>query len=402
MARPRLLWVNQFAVSPRDGGGTRHFEVGRALTELGWDVTLAASDLNLQERRFTRRQSPTDRTPIKEMEDGVRFLWLWSAPYEKNNWRRGLNWLTFSRSVLSLRQAGTWDVVIGSSPHLFAAHAAGRLARRLAVPFVFEVRDLWPESLIAAGGRKGPFFAVLDRLARSLYTRADKLVVLAKGTGDYLVENRGVAQDRIVFVPNGVDPSAFGARPGGHHDRTVFLYAGAHGAANGLDVVVDAAHQLRDRDDLLFRLIGDGPEKANLVHRARSLDLGNVEFLDPIPKSEIPGAFASADVGLMVLRDAPLFRFAVSPNKLFDYFAAHLPVLCNVPGEVEGMVREAEAGVFVAPGSARALAEGAVELVEHDAAWRREKGEAGRSWVERERSREVLATRLDAALRPLV
>ena len=406
--RKKLLWVNQFAASPHDGGGTRHFEVGRELAALGWDVTIAASDLSLQERRYTRRSSAQERAPIAETVDGVRFLWLWSAPYHRNNWRRGWNWLTFSRSVLRLAGSEEWDVVIGSSPHLFAASAAHHLARRLAVPFVFEVRDLWPESLLAAGGRRGPFHFVLDRLARRLYRQAVPLVGLAKGSGDYLARERGVDPARVVFVPNGVDPSAFDPQPGAApaeaaaDKRTVFVYAGAHGAANGLDAVVDAAAHLRDRSDLCFRLIGDGPEKTNLVARAEALSLSNLEFLDPIPKSEIPGAFAQADVGLMILRDAPLFRFAVSPNKLFDYFAARLPVLANVPGEVEDMVREADAGIVVAAGSARAIADAAEVFAAKDASWMTQRGDAGRAWVERERSREVLAERLDAALRRVV
>lgn len=411
LGRRRLLWVNHFAVAPHDGGGTRHFEVARELVRRGWDVTIAASDFSLQERRYTRRRTAHHRAPIVEEVEGVRFVWLWSAPYRSNNWRRGWNWLTFSRSLLGLAPEGEWDVVIGSSPHLFAAVAARRLARRMGVPFVFEVRDLWPESLLAAGGRSGPFHLVLDRLARSLYRDADHIVVLAEGSADYLTRERGVDPGRISFVPNGVDPAAFdrvasengGAPPTAPHSerRTVFVYAGAHGAANGLHAVVDAAAELRGRRDVVFRLIGDGPEKPRLRERAELLGLTNIEFIDPIPKSRIPAAFAAADVGLMVLRDAPLFRFAVSPNKLFDYFAARLPVLANVPGEVGQMVEEAGAGIVVAAESGRALAAGVAHLADETPEIRRRRGEAGRAWVERERSREVLADRLDAVLRPL-
>jgi len=402
MGRPRILWINQFAVSPGDGGGTRHFEVGRELTKLGWDVTLAASDFHLLRREYMRRRGASHCSVVEESLDGVLFLWLWSAPYARNNWRRGWNWLSFSRALLGLHRRAKWDLVIGSSPHLFAAAASARLATRLGVPFVFEVRDLWPESLLASGGKSGPFSTTLDRLARWLYRRADCIVVLAQGTGDYLVQERQVDPDRIVFVPNGVDPSAFPARADNSRDETVFVYAGAHGPANGLDVVVDAAHRLRDREDLGFRLIGDGPEKPKLVARAEQLNLPNIEFLDPISKSEIPSAFAEADVGLMVLRDAPLFRFGVSPNKLFDYLAASLPVVCNVPGEVEKIVADAGAGISIAPGSSEALAAAAVDIVDRGREWRRDRGRSGRAWVEEKRSRTVLAERLDSRLRGLL
>lgn len=397
--RPRVLWVNQFAVAPSEGGGTRHFEMGRELAALGWDVTIAASDLNLQSRRYSRRRDSRDRRPIEELIDGVRFLWLWSAPYETNNWRRGWNWLSFSKSVLELRRREHWDVVIGSSPHLFAAAAGCRLARRLRVPFVFEVRDLWPESLVAAGGRRGPFYLLLSGIARFLYARADRLVVLARGAGDYLVQTRGVDEARVVFIPNGVDPTAFRDGSGSGDGETVFIYAGAHGAANGLEVVLDAAARVQDCDDIRFRLIGDGPSKRGLQSRAGQLGLTNVEFRDPIPKSEIPQAFAEADAALMILRDAPLFRFAVSPNKLFDYFAAGLPVISNVPGEVGDMVRDADAGLNVPPADPVSLALAVRRMAGKRPEWRTNHGENGRAWVAREHSRPLLADRLDRTLR---
>src|SRR5688500_1539881 len=132
MARPRMLWINQFAVVPTQGGGTRHFELSRELVRRGWDVTVVASDLDLQTRRFVRRASAEDRMPIVEMLDGVRFVWLWSAPYARNDWRRGVNWLSFAWGVRRwAREEAAFDVVIGSSPHLFAAAAGESVARRL-------------------------------------------------------------------------------------------------------------------------------------------------------------------------------------------------------------------------------------------------------------------------------
>jgi hypothetical protein len=172
MGHLRLLWVNHFAVTSTDGGGTRHFEFARELCRNGWEVTVAASDFNFQTRSYTRRPSPSARQTIVEYIDGVRFEWLWAAPYLANNWRRGWNWLTFARSV-GVRDAKTrFDVVIGSSPHLFAAYAAWRVAKRHQLPFVFEVRDLWPESLVAAGGKKGIAYRALAILSRKLYRRA--------------------------------------------------------------------------------------------------------------------------------------------------------------------------------------------------------------------------------------
>ena len=180
------------------------------------------------------------------------------------------------------------------------------------------------------------------------------------------------------------------------------MYAGAHGPANGLDVVLEAAALLRDEPRVRFLLVGDGPSKPALVASAAAAGLGNVEFRDPVAKREIPRLFADADAGLMVLRDTPLFAFGVSPNKLFDYLGASLPVVCNVPGEVAGMLADAGAGEQAADGSAAALADAVRRMLAHPPERRAEMGRAGRAWVTREHDRPVLAQRLDALLSSLL
>ncbi|HEX5179676.1 MAG TPA: glycosyltransferase family 4 protein [Gemmatimonadaceae bacterium] len=397
----RLLWVNHFAVAPSDGGGTRHFDLAHGLRPHGWHVTIAASDFHLHSRGYTRRTAPEENSAIAERVDDVDFLWLYAPPYKRNDWRRARNWLSFSRSLGRLSPNATRpDVIIGSSPHLFAAHAAYRMARRLCVPFVLEIRDLWPESIVAAGGRRGPAYHTLGALAKHLYARADRIIILARGTGDHLAA-RGVDCRKMVYVPNGADPAP-NPHPWPAPDAPFTLvYAGAHGPANGLDTVLDAAALVKDRP-IRILLVGDGPAKAALAARAAREQLPNVEFRDPVPKTAMPDLLASAHAGLMVLRDAPLFAFGVSPNKLFDYLAAGLPVVCNVPGEVAGMLRDAAAGEQAADSSARALADAIVRLAKRPPDTLRTMGDAARDWISREHSRPVLAQRLDAALRPLV
>lgn len=402
-ASGHILWVNHFAVSPTEGGGTRHFELGRELNARGWTVNIAASDFNLQSRRYTRREDATARDAVLERVDGVAFTWLWASAYVRNDWRRARNWITFARSVLRDCADRVPSVVIGSSPHLFAAAAALRLARRLRIPFVLEVRDLWPESLLAAGGRKGAAYHVFDRIARHLYRRADRIIVLARGSADHIAE-LGFDRRKIVYVPNGVDLNAFSAAVTDKRarDGLTLVYAGAHGPANGLDVVLDAAELLRGEPRIRFLLVGDGPAKAALMESARTRALPNVEFRGPVPKSEMPALLASADAGLMVLRDTPLFAYGVSPNKLFDYMGAALPIVCNVPGDVAGMLADAGAGEQAADGTPRALADAVLRMLGRTSAERETLGRAGREWVAREHARPVLAARLDAMLRELL
>ena len=399
----RLLWINHFALPPDEGGGTRHFDTARELVRRDWSVSLAASDFHYASRRYIRRKDEQVVRAITEQRDGVEFNWLWSAPYTRNDWRRGWNWLSFSRSLLRWEPpAGRPDVVIGSSPHLFAALAGARLAGRWGVPFLLEVRDLWPESMIAVGGRKGVAFRVLDQIARFLYRRADSIICLAKGTAHYLEEERLVEPDRLVYVPNGVDPEACRVVNRPVRETFTVVYAGAHGPANGLDRVLEAARLLRARSECRFLLIGDGPAKEGLVRCAREWGLDNVEFRDSVPKSSVPSTLAEADAGLMVLRDTPLFSFGVSPNKLFDYLGASLPVICNVPGEVAEMVREASAGVQAQSSSAEALAAAVVELADRSPEARAQMGRSGRSWVLDQHGRSRLAERLDDMLQSVL
>ena len=401
MSAPHLLWVNHFAVAPSDGGGTRHYDLARALGALGWQVTIAASDFHLHSRGYTRRAAHGARSPITERIEDVDFLWLWAAPYTSNDWRRVRNWLSFSRSLGRWSPNGSRpDVIIGSSPHLFAALAALRMARRLHVPFVLEVRDLWPESLVAAGGRKGAAYHGFAALAAYLYARADRIIVLARGSRDHLA-GLGVDDGKIVYVPNGADPTPIAQSAARPDTPLTLAYAGAHGPANGLDTVLGAAALLRDEPCRIL-LVGDGPAKPALQARAAREQLHNVEFRDPVPKTAMPELLASCHAGLMVLRDAPLFAYGVSPNKLFDYLAAGLPVVCNVPGEVAAMLGSSGAGEQAADSTAGALAAAIRRLAARPPAARAAMGEAGRAWVGAEHGRAVLAQRLDAALRPLV
>ena len=399
--RPRLLCVNHFAATPAMGGGTRHIELGRELVRRGWDVTIQASDLSVHSRTYARRAGASDRRRLRESVDGVEVEWLWAAPYERNDHRRVWNWVSFAGSVARSPLDPPPDVVIGSSPHLFAAAAALHLAIGAQRPFVLEVRDLWPESLAVAGRRGGPGYAALWLLARALYAAADRIIVLAEGVGEYLAA-RGVDSGKLVFVPNGVDARAFAGVSPPARERLRVVYAGAHGPANGLETVLEAAALLRDEPRAEFLFVGDGPSRPALIARAGELALERVRFAEPVPKQEMPRVLGECDAGLMVLRDLPLFSFGVSPNKLFDYWGAGLPVVCNVPGEVAGLVRAAQGGVQASDGSPAALAGAIRRLLAQAPEARRAVGERGRVWVTTERDRPVVAARLDAMLRQLL
>jgi glycosyltransferase involved in cell wall biosynthesis len=392
--RRQVLVLDHFAVPHGEPGPTRHAELFGQLRH--WDSTIIASNRN----RFTRS---------KQRADDELFRPVWVTPYGGNNAARVLNWTSYSVTALAagLRSRPV-DLVYASSPQLLAGLTGWVLAQAKRVPFVLEIRDLWPKVLVEMG-QLDPSSRVhsgLKALERFLYRRAEAVVVLAEGSRTEVVAD-GAAPDRVVFLPNGADPEDFRV----HESRgalrqaygmkgVVFLYAGAHGPANGLDLVLDAAEALAaTAPDIRFWLVGDGVCKPSLIGDASRRGLSNVIFRDPVPKREIPKLLAAADFGLHVLADVPLFRHAVSPNKLFDYMAAGRPVLTNTPGEVARLVSEADAGLAVAPGR---IAEGAREMAASSAARRAAWSESGRSYVGRYRCRRVLAQQLEELLDGIV
>lgn len=399
-------WINQFAAAPDIPGGTRHFEFAQRLGQIGVPIEVVAADVNLATRRYTRRDSARDRRRIREDIDGVPFCWLHTLTYESNDWRRSVGMLRFAQSVFSYLRTVPVDpdtVFLGSTPTLFAALAAERAARLRGVRFVLEVRDLWPESLVEMTGREGATARILRRIADYLYRRADRIIVFTERNRD-AIRARGVPDERFAYVPNSVDLERFAvdapARLDVPDDAIVAVYAGAHGPANDLDTALEAAERLRGQSPVHLLLVGDGTEKQRLRASAAERGLDNVTFLDPVPKQQIPALFSRCHIGLLTLKDLPLFRYGVSPNKLFDYLAAGLPVVTNVGGDCAHIVTEAGAGFVAEPGSAEALAGALERAARANPDERRRLGAAGRAYVGEHYSRDKLVHRLAEVLEP--
>lgn len=402
-AGPRVWWVNQFAVTPDRPGGTRHHEMAAALIRRGRDVVVVASDLDLGTRAYARRRDARDRRHLREDADGVPFIWLPAGAYERNDWRRAASMLVFAlhAGVHLLRRVRPGDIVIGSSPHLPGALVCWAVARLRRARSVHEVRDLWPESLIAVAGRTTSLARVLRIAADLLYRRSDAVIVLARGSEQVVVERGGDAS-RVHWIPNGV--TIDGAAAPMPEDlawvaeHATFIYAGAHGPANGLDVVLDAAALLKDADDVTSRrirvlLVGDGVDRLRLAQRVADERLDNVVLHGPIPKASVRALLDAATGGLMVLKDVPLFRFGVSPNKLYDYLAADLPVVTNVAGDVADIVIASGGGIAVDPEDVVAFAE-AMRRIATDG-W---PSGGGPAYIREHHDRARLAERMDSLL----
>jgi glycosyltransferase involved in cell wall biosynthesis len=394
----RIWFVHHYAVTPDSPGGTRHFGLARRLATLGHQVQVIAASYHYQSQRETRDFGP-DAEQVESI-DGVEFIWVRTTGYSGNGVGRFLNLASFARRALrsrALARLGRPDVVLGSSPQPLAAWAALRLARRYGARFVYEVRDLWPDTLVELGRvpRWHPVVRLFGRIERDCCRAADAVVTLLPGSADHLVA-RGAPRERIVWVPNGVDLSSIGT-PGAANGGgpCLFLYAGAIGLANGLDVVVRAAAEAGS--PVRLRIVGDGPELPALKALAAALGAANVEFAGLVPKREMPRVLAEADAFVMVLKDSPVFRWGISPNKLFDYLAAGRPVLFAVNTPVNP-VADADAGFAANPNSAQEIAAAMKRIAALSPSERREMGARGRAYVERHHDVNVLADRFAAAL----
>lgn len=387
----RVLVLNHFAGEPGSPGGTRHIEMFSRLR--GWSYLIAVAN------HATVGSAKT--------QTAVGYLALPTMSFAGNGLDRIANWVSYAASSFTHLSVGHRpSVVYASSPHLLAGLSGWLLARRWRVPFVLEIRDLWPQVLVEMGHMQAasPIFRSLSRLESFLYDKADRIVVMAEGTRKYLAE-RGVDEEQIEFIPNAADPEDFVPADSRETLRVRFgftrftcVYTGAHGPANGLDLLLDAAYELQD-ENLDVVLVGSGPSKPSLEQRATNMGLTNVRFLDPIPKSQIPSLLGAADIGLHVLADVPLFRYGVSPNKVFDYLASGLPMVTNVPGEVGGLVEESGGGIGVQPDG---LATGIRTLLSASPMSLGRMSAAGTKFMKRHRSRNAMAERLQGLLDSIV
>ena len=393
-----MLWiVNHYAQAPDGAGPVRHYSLARRLAELGWTTIIIASSVELN---TGRQRLPPGRRAVSEDHAGVVFRWLRSPGYRDSGLARIWNMLHFSFGALGTEATAGLpapDLVLGSSVHPLAAWSAERLARRHRVPFVFEIRDLWPEVLVAMGrlARFSPATLLLRRLEASLCRRAAAIVAVVPFAADYL-GRYGVA-DKVIWIPHGVDAEFMSPVPRAAPGTFTLTYLGAHGPYNSLDTLIDAMAIVR-RDpaggDVRCQLVGAGPSRDALRRRAAELELDNVAFRDPVPRREVSRIAAETDAFVLCTLDLPgVFRYGVSMNKLYDYMAMGRPAILALAAR-NNPVAEANAGMTVAPRQPAALAEAILALARTPPAEREAMGERARRHARENYDYAVLARRL--------
>jgi glycosyltransferase involved in cell wall biosynthesis len=403
-----ILYFHQYFATRRRSTATRSYELARRLVDRGHRVTIVSRDTRKLESGRDGR--PRGRLVARERVDGIDVLFL-NVPYA-NRYPTPLRLASFTAFTLAAGIAGALerkpDVVFASSTPLTIGLAGLSTARLKRVPFVFEIRDLWPAVPIELGAlTSGPAVKSAEWLEQRLYDGAEKIVVLSEGAQQDLVR-RGIPREKLALIPNAADLDVF--RPDvvdeafrakhGLEGKFVALYAGAMGRANGLDQLVDAAEALRRRgeDRIAIVALGDGGERPRLEERARGLE--NLRFLPPVPKEDLAGIVGAADVTLTVFAPYPVLE-TNSPNKFFDSLAAGKPAVVNLDGWVRRLVEENDAGAWVPAGDSEALA-WALSALAGDPKRVERMGSNARALAEREFSRDLMAERLARTLEEAV
>ena len=326
---------------------------------------------------------------LREEWEGIPVHRVWIYASTGAGMKRILNYFSFVfTSLVGVLRAKRPDYIFAESPPLLTSIPAYLAAKRWKVPFIFNMADLWPDTAREYGALKEGFLLRLaERLERWTYRKAAYLNVTAEGARTRLIEQKGVGPDKVLLLPNGVDTQLFRPLPYdeslvqefGLQGKRVILYAGNHGYAHGLDVVLEAA-RLLENEEVCILLVGGGSEKLKLVDQARQFKLKNVMFLDPVSPEKVARLHAIADAGLATLRKLPLFEF-VRSAKIWPIMACGKPVICSGGGETARLVEQANAGITVEPEHPEALAE-AIRTVIHDPGLAHTLGQNGRAYVE--------------------
>lgn len=383
----KTVWViNQYASTPSTGVGGRHYYMAREMAKRGYNVYVIGSSAH-----HILREKPVvhDDFLLGEV-DGFKFVWVKMPEYkDAHSKQRALNWFLFPwrfRKLIKFIKAKP-DAILSSSPSLLSFIGAQWLAKKTKAKLVFEVRDIWPLTLTEIGGfsLKHPFIRLMQWVEDKAYREADAVISNLKNSVEHM-SSRGLDRAKFTWIPNGFsleevnqkEPLNIKAIDQLPKNKFIIGYTGTLGVANALDTLIDAADKLKDYSDIAFVMVGSGKEKPVLQGLVDNKGLENIFFVEPIPKVEIQSVLIRFDVCYIGLTKDPLFRFGVSPNKLFDYLYSGRPIIYGIDSGEYKPVSEAEAGLQIPAQNADKLAEAVLKLYQMTPAERAKMGENGR------------------------
>ena len=378
----KILYVSQYFPPEMGAPAARAAELAQHWAQAGHDVSVLTGfpnhptgEVPEEWRPRLRRLTYTETIGNEKIgRVNVYRTWLWPLPNRKAH-ERMRNYASFCISAalrgLTIPRP---DVIIATSPQLLVGLSGWWLAFARQIPFVFEVRDLWPESLTAVGvgNEDSLLHHALAGIARFLYERCDRIVVVSPAFQEPLIHNWHVPTEKIAVVENGVETDLFAPLPEpanralrrdlGTEDKFLVLYAGTMGMAHGLETLLDAATQLQHSNpNVRFILVGEGAEKERIKSLAQSRALANVRFLDQRPRDKIAALISASDACVVLLKKTDVFK-TVIPTKMLEFMSCARPVILGVEGEAQRIVEQAGAGLVIEPENAEALGQAINQL----------------------------------------
>lgn len=338
----------------------------------------------------------------REEKDGIQVIRVWTYVTANEGFlKRTLNYLSYMLAAVCVAPfLSNFDIVLSTSPQFFNGLAGYLVSRLKRVPWILEIRDLWPESIVAVGAiTNRPVIRLLEGMELFAYRKADHLVVVTDAFKAHMMK-RGIVSKKVTVIKNGVDFSLYKRPPHGSRDlsrelgladKFVASYFGTHGMAHHLETILEAAHELREWKDIVFLLVGDGAERSRLVTMRDEMKLSNVVLLDQQPKKKMPELWSLSGVSVVLLKKSALFK-TVIPSKIVESMAMERPVILGVEGESAELVLSAGGGICIEPESSKDLAIQVLKLY-REPMLRQELGSSGRRYVLEHFDRRVLARR---------
>ncbi len=400
----KILFLSHYFPPEVNAPATRGYEHCRAWVEEGHEVTVVTCAPN---HPFGELYEGYKNRYSVEYKDGIKIIRIKTFMSANEGFiRRTLAYLSFMFSaIFQCFRFGNHDVVLSTSPQFFNGLAGYFVSRLRGLPWVLEIRDLWPDSILAVGAIKNKFIIkILYKIEKLAYKHCDHIVTVTDSFKEYMIDI-GIRQSKITVIKNGVDLAFFDSTSerlnkvstgtynvignGVLQDKFVASYVGTHGMAHRLETLLDAADLIKHRKDIHFLLVGGGAERERLIEIVREKNLKNVTMLGQRPKTDMPWIWSKTDASIVHLKKDDVFK-SVIPSKIFESMAMRKPIILGVEGESAGMIQEADSGIVVEPENSKALAEAVIALAD-DKAKVRCMGENGRDYVESNFDRNVLA-----------
>ena len=391
-----IVIINQYIGSPYHGMEYRHYSLAKNLIARGYNVTLVSGSYS----HLFSTPPHTEGDFTRETIEGIKYVWVKTPTYHSSkSLGRIWNMLVFAWKLRSLEVAPAHILV--SSPSLFPVKIGKKLAERFGTKFLFEVRDIWPLTLVELSSLSPthPLIRLMARYERFGYRHADKVISLLPAAQEHFVAH-GMAPEKFVYLPNGIEIEEGETVPLPEEiqsqipkDKFIVAYAGTIGIANNLGYLIEAAAMLQAETDIHFVLLGQGGEKPSLQNRVRELGLENVTFVEAVTKQMVGSFLDRVDVAFISLLPEKLFRFGVSPNKVFEYMHAGKPILWAIEAG-NNLIEEAQCGVSVPLGDAPRLVDAIEELHALTSDQRTALGQNGYNFVTTHHGYALLAEKL--------